>query len=420
MERVIALALLVVGLTTSAAALYWYLRQRRAQLVPPAVPVARAIAAPAPAQAALTSGPSLPNDASSGKLASLVDESELDDLDVTKMGPAPALADSIPRLDGGEDDDESPETRSHAMLRFANDAEADETTGQHDLVLLTAQGQTDVGSKRKRNEDSVLVESRKSLFVVADGMGGYGGGDLASQTAVSTIEEAFESGTFAGAEVDVPAGAPPLARELAEAVGLANARILEKSKTSAKLTGMGTTIVGARFATRKQRVYIAHVGDSRCYRLRGRSFRAMTQDHTLAAYGVEGPMAGHLRRAVGVKEKVKVDLHVDKPLPGDIYLLCSDGLTKMVSEDKIREVIDAHGDDVQGAVKELIDAANAAGGRDNTSVILVAVKAPTDGRGGGGGARRSGDSTPRAPSTSASARAVAHQARVESRAAIAS
>ena len=136
---------------------------------------------------------------------------------------------------------------------------------------------------------------------------------------------------------------------------------------------MGTTVIGARFSERKQRVFIAHVGDSRCYRWRRGQLKLLTADHTLAARGVEGPMADHIRRAVGIAPSVKVDLLVDKPLPGDVYLLCSDGLTKMVKDSVLESVVSSHTKDLDAAVAELIKAANSAGGKDNTTVILVGV-----------------------------------------------
>lgn len=391
MESFVAIALLAVAV--SSGALVWALMRRNRRVAAPAAPHSypRALAPPPSSARLLTRepprAPSTPRTAPSApRLAptparvptfASLGEDDGEHEDITLVGRAPA-AESIPRL-SPDDDDETPAPQTSAMLVFERDAEQEVPTSQHDLVLLTAQGQTDVGHQRRRNEDSLLARHEDALYVVADGMGGYSGGDVASQTAVGAIEHAFARGEFPERDVDIPLGAPPLARELASAVGVANSAIFERSRAAPALAGMGTTVVGARFAPRKQRVYIANVGDSRCYRLRAGELRALTRDHTLAAMGVEGPLASRLRRAVGIDARVKVDLHVDKPRPGDVYVLCSDGLTKMIAEDRIKEVLLRRGDDLDAAVAELIDAANAEGGKDNTSVILVAVRSPSGG-----------------------------------------
>jgi serine/threonine protein phosphatase PrpC len=138
---------------------------------------------------------------------------------------------------------------------------------------------------------------------------------------------------------------------------------------------MGTTVVAARFSPNKQRLYVGHVGDSRCYRLRAKELTPLTTDHTMGASGITGPLASHLLRAVGIAPAVKVDLIIGRPRPEDVYLLCSDGLTKMVSDDKIRDILLAE-PNMDRAVEKLVETANAGGGRDNITVILVAVKDP--------------------------------------------
>jgi protein phosphatase len=135
---------------------------------------------------------------------------------------------------------------------------------------------------------------------------------------------------------------------------------------------MGTTVVAARFSPNKQRVYIGHVGDSRCYRLRGNSIKQLTTDHTFRGLGIEGPGSQHLYQAVGIKRRISIDVVVDKPRPSDIYLLCSDGLSKMVSDEEIRDVI-VNEPDLEAAVYGLIEVANDRGGKDNITVILVKV-----------------------------------------------
>jgi protein phosphatase len=148
--------------------------------------------------------------------------------------------------------------------------------------------------------------------------------------------------------------------------------ILKASQENDAYAGMGTTVVGAYFSPNNQRVYIAHVGDSRCYRLRGGKLVQITTDHTLGAAGIVGKSAAVLSRAVGVEESVEVDVAMESPLPGDIYLLCSDGLSRMVKDEEILSTMTGE-KDLEAATKKLIDMANERGGRDNITTILVRV-----------------------------------------------
>jgi protein phosphatase len=253
-----------------------------------------------------------------------------------------------------------------------DEAGADEPTHTELLFLVSAMAQTDKGLRRKRNEDSVLVLESESLFVVADGMGGYRGGELASQLAVTTIGDAFRRKEFEGAPHE---GIPAQASELARAMQMANAAILETSKKKPELEGMGTTVCAARFSANKKRVFIGHVGDSRCYRLRNGVLSQMTADHTMAHHGVKGPEAAHLSRAVGIWPTVPIDIVMGVPAAGDVYLLCSDGLTKMLDDTVIATVLRAE-EDLKAAVERLVLFANARGGKDNVSVVLVRVVPP--------------------------------------------
>jgi serine/threonine protein phosphatase PrpC len=135
---------------------------------------------------------------------------------------------------------------------------------------------------------------------------------------------------------------------------------------------MGTTVVAAYFSANNQRVCIAHVGDSRCYRLRERSLTQLTTDHTLGAAGIQGKTSGVLSRALGIEPNVEVDLKIESPVPGDTYLLCSDGLSRMVAAEEIESTL-ATTPDLEQAVKTLTDLANRGGGRDNITIILVRV-----------------------------------------------
>jgi protein phosphatase len=256
---------------------------------------------------------------------------------------------------------------------YDDDAAEDEPTHSGALILVTATAQTDKGNRRKRNEDSLLAREDQGIFVVADGMGGYRGGEIASQLAVATIERAFSTKRFDGPQHDT---IPPRASELARAIQMANEAIFEKAAGDKQLEGMGTTICAARFSANKQRVYIGHVGDSRVYRLRAGKLRQMTSDHTMQKLGVEGDGAAHLSRAVGVWPVVPIDIVLGKPQPGDLYLLCSDGLSKMVRDTEIEETLVANASP-EAAAEALVSAANEHGGKDNITVIVVRVDDPS-------------------------------------------
>jgi protein phosphatase len=259
-----------------------------------------------------------------------------------------------------------------ATIVYDEDAEVDEPTRENPLILVTASGQSDKGLCRRHNEDSLLIREDAGVFVVADGMGGYRGGELASSLAVQTIEEAFETNNFEGPPHET---IPLRASELARAIQMANHAILAKAGEDRRLEGMGTTICAARFSVNKQRLYIGHVGDSRVYCLRDGTLRQMTSDHTMGDLGVTGAGAAHLSRAVGIWPVVPVDIVLGKPQPGDYYLLCSDGLSKMVSDAEIERIIVASSAP-EVAVESLISAANAGGGKDNVTVIVVRVDDP--------------------------------------------
>jgi protein phosphatase len=254
-----------------------------------------------------------------------------------------------------------------------------------------------VGRKRKRNEDSLFVDDRLGLYVVADGMGGYAGGDVASTIAVNAVSTSFDvSGGFVAKTGVVDDARPRGGNELVWSIEQANRAIVERAAEDESYTGMGTTIVAARFSRRRQRVFIAHVGDSRCYRIRGEKMTLLTRDHTLAGKGMTGPLAAHLSRALGASNDVKVDLLVDAPLRGDRYLLCSDGLSKMIDEETIASLALAHANDsVDAVVQALVDKANAAGGRDNITVIFVLIEEPQDPAKADRGAGRSAPDAPR-------------------------
>jgi len=228
-------------------------------------------------------------------------------------------------------------------------------------MKVTAAAATDVGLVREGNEDSYLTE--EPLFAVADGMGGHRGGEVASQLAVETLEKLFKQG----------------AGDLPDQVQEANRVVFERSVLDRKVAGMGTTLTAA--LVEGDRVRLAHVGDSRAYLLRDGKVRLLTEDHTLVHRMVtEGeisqeeaethPQRSVLTRAVGVDTVVDVDDDTVQILPGDRLLLCTDGLTSMVSEEVIEEVL-RDVPDPQEAAQRLVRMANEAGGVDNTTVVVL-------------------------------------------------
>ncbi len=302
----------------------------------------------------------------------------------SRKAPEPAPA-AVPALiyDDVESDEEVDPTKVGMMrpkrpvlqpptnVIVCDDAAAeDEPQKANPFILVSATAQTDRGLRRKRNEDNLLVMVNHGVYAVADGMGGYAGGEIASELAVRTVEKAFNAGEFEG---DPHHGLPEPASELARAIQAANAAILDKAETDRKLEGMGTTICAARFSPSKQRLYVGHVGDSRLYRMRGGQLKQITSDHTMRDLGATGPNASLLSRAVGIWPTVPIDIILCKPEPGDLYLLCSDGLTKMVDDVGVGNAMRS-GKAPSEIVEGLITKANEHGGKDNITVILISVQ----------------------------------------------
>jgi len=302
-------------------------------------------------------------------IPSFVDKDDDDDIDVTLVTASPF------RQPATSSDDLATDGKGqHAPtvnVMYEEEAESDEVTSPHARILVSAEAQSDCGHVRTRNEDSLLVFPEFSLYAVADGMGGYEGGEVASSIAVETLRTAYETASFEGT-VSTEAPLPRRGREVACAIQMANQAIMASATRDLMLAEMGTTVVAARFSPNKQRVYIGHVGDSRCYRLRGTSLRQLTTDHTMSELGMKGPASKQLFQAVGQKAEITIDLIIDRPQPEDVYLLCSDGLSKMVNHEQIRQLLMSERD-LQAAVGTLVELANGAGGKDNVTVILVKV-----------------------------------------------
>jgi protein phosphatase len=222
---------------------------------------------------------------------------------------------------------------------------------------------TDTGRQRSENEDSLFV--RAPIFVVADGMGGAQAGEVASKTAADAFDR------------DLPEGPP--GQFLRETIEEANRRINELARADPSKAGMGTTITAAIVDAQAEEVGIGHVGDSRAYRLRRGRLERLTRDHSLVeemrrkgqitdAQAEDHPQRSIITRALGPEPDVEVDLQTVPAAPGDLFLLCSDGLTTMVSEDRIAAVLSAAAS-MREAVRTLVEEANAAGGRDNITAL---------------------------------------------------
>jgi serine/threonine protein phosphatase PrpC len=345
--------------------------------VPKKAPEKKAATAPAKAEEEQpverkSAGPQTPLP----KLAEATEEEE-DDSELTLITLSPQMP-SLAKVEGEGDEREDeglPTDAPAKAIVVDDDAAADEPTRASPFILVSAAGQTDKGQKRKNNEDSYVVLDEHGLFVVADGMGGYAGGEVASALTVEIIEKAFKSQKFEGPPYE---NVPRRGSELARSIQMANKAVYDKAHADPMLKGMGTTVVAARFSLNKQRLYLGHVGDSRCYRLREGKLEQITTDHTMAALGFTGPAFAHrLNRAVGTAPSVEIDLIIGRPCPGDTYLLCSDGLSKMVPDAEIGDILVAE-KHPQAALDKLIERANEKGGHDNITAILVSVRNPAE------------------------------------------
>ena len=251
---------------------------------------------------------------------------------------------------------------------------------------LRFSGDTNVGRKRNHNEDAFSLPHGELLAVVADGMGGHASGEVASRMAVDAVEEHFDA-TAEDDTLDWPfkldRGAHASASRLATAIRLANVRIHEDARKNQQRAGMGTTLVAAYFVA--DTLLIGHVGDSRVYRVRPTGIEQLTEDHSMLndyarAKGVRPsqlknyPHKNVIVRALGMKESVQVDLLSERLRVGDCFLLCSDGLSGMITDEKMHAIV-CGTPDLDRAVGWLIDAANEAGGVDNVTVVLVRVEA---------------------------------------------
>ena len=249
-------------------------------------------------------------------------------------------------------------------------------------MQVKAYGLTHVGRQRQHNEDSFRVEDDAKLFLVADGMGGHAAGEVASRIAVDSISEFIlhsktDDGTWPHAYDEHFRRST---NRLMAAVRLANTRVLEAMRKDARLRGMGTTVVAS--LVDDDIFSVAHVGDSRAYLIRDRQLSRITNDHSWVFEQVQAgmlteaeaekhPLRNVITRALGGALQVAPDASEIEARPGDVYLLCSDGLTGMVPEKEILKVVTESDGDLKRACLALIEAANEHGGMDNVTAVLV-------------------------------------------------
>lgn len=247
---------------------------------------------------------------------------------------------------------------------------------------VKAFGLTHVGRQRQHNEDAFLVEDDAMLFLVADGMGGHAAGEIASRIAVDSISEFIlhtkeDDGTWPHAYDE---HFKRSTNRLMAAVRMANTRVLEAMRKDARLRGMGTTVVACM--ADDTTVSVAHVGDSRAYMIRDGQLSRITNDHSWVFEQVQAgmlteaeaekhPLRNVITRALGGALQVTPDASEIDARPGDVFLLCSDGLTGMVPESEIQRIVTANIGDLEKACQQLIDAANERGGLDNVTAVLV-------------------------------------------------
>jgi protein phosphatase len=234
-------------------------------------------------------------------------------------------------------------------------------------------GQTDIGLKRENNEDAFVLSPELNFCLIADGMGGAAAGELASKIFADTAKLIFEGHTDRSQK--------EVSYRVQETFRIANQKILEHVAQNTNHRGMGCTAELLAFSD--EGYILGHMGDSRSYRLRKGKFEQLTQDHTLVQQQLEEgliskdqirhhPLRNLIYRAVGIKQELSLELITGKTVAQDIYLLCSDGLTDMIMDDQIQEILSS-GSDMHRKVEELIETAKAAGGNDNITVVLAAI-----------------------------------------------
>jgi PPM family protein phosphatase len=254
-------------------------------------------------------------------------------------------------------------------------------------MKISYQALTDVGRKRKGNEDSLFVNPEQNLFVVADGMGGHAAGEVASKVAVDSINE-FVCLTSGDEEITWPFGLDENisydGNRLKTSIRYANRKVLEATRERSEYEGMATTV--AAILIDGDSANVGHVGDSRVYLLRAATITQLTSDHSWVNEQLQSgiisaeqarshPLRNVVTRALGGKPDLQVDMQVYKMLEGDVLLICSDGLTTMVPDEEIVQVVESAEGDIEKAARSLVAEANARGGEDNITVVLIQFQA---------------------------------------------
>ncbi len=251
-------------------------------------------------------------------------------------------------------------------------------------VSLKSHGITDRGRLREHNEDSYVVAPDLGLYVVCDGMGGHAGGEVASRIAAETITDFVRNHNGGHWPFGQEPDAPEADNLLRNAALLANQRITERIEAEPWLARMGTTMVSALIGG-EGRLHLANVGDSRGYLWRGGALRQLTSDHSWVneqvrrgvlsrAEAENHPLKNVITRALGAREAMAVDLVSEDLQPGDRVLLCSDGLTGMLDDEAIAMILGEKGVSPEAMCRKLVEQANAAGGEDNITVVVIAAQ----------------------------------------------
>lgn len=260
-------------------------------------------------------------------------------------------------------------------------------TRKKSRFVVQALGQTDIGRKREHNEDSIGLLDEHRIYIVADGMGGHAAGEVASRTAIDALIS-FIRQTKIDRDFTWPFGVSDN-RTYAEniidtGIQIANRKVCDLSESNPQYNGMGTTL--AAVYAPDNRVLVAHVGDSRVYRVREGRLQLLTMDHSWVNEQLQRNIITEeearthrwrnvITRALGNRTELVVDIQVHTPKPGDLFLICSDGLSGMIDDDKIEMILNETAGDLDNACLTLIAAANEAGGQDNISAVLVRIDA---------------------------------------------
>jgi PPM family protein phosphatase len=246
---------------------------------------------------------------------------------------------------------------------------------------------SDVGQRRDHNEDAIASDVEIGLVVLADGMGGYKAGEVASEIAILTIVAELKEAlvNMEPGQADAVTGMQAESHLVSEAVAKANESIYNVSQNQPQCAGMGTTLVVGLFTNNK--LLVGHIGDSRMYRLRGDTFIQVTEDHSLLQEQIKSGLItpeqaklsnnkNLVTRALGIDPEVELELHEYDVQEGDLYLLCSDGLSDLVEDDDIHLTLRELNANLELAAHQLVQMANDNGGKDNISVILARVLKP--------------------------------------------